>query len=226
MEKQYVTHLTKRMRENASPGPGKYNISTGIGDVPAIKFKGRHYFRPDNSKVPYYNPPSSFGKTTPIRIGPKTNRSDSTGTPGPTYVPPPFGQGSRGCTFSSLERRGASKGSGSRTSRRRKNPDETPGPGPGKYNTRTHDFNPDKSGKGVKIKGAHNFKYHISDSPGPAYRPRHECVLPSAPKIAFHIRPETKTEVYNPPYRNIRSELGGPKFTIKSRATDEIYMVG
>jgi hypothetical protein len=76
------------------------------------------------------------------------------------------------------------------------------------------------------IKGSHDFRYGMGASPGPAaYRPQYEKILPAAPKYGMHVRTKVHEPEQTPGYRNIGSTLGGPRWSMKSRADDEIMVV-
>lgn len=225
---EYIAHVSKR-NSSLSPGPAHYNVNYSFMDKkPAIVMRGRHSQKIERTNPPLYNPPSSFGKVTGITLHGRTETKRKHETPGATYVPPSFGTDCRKVVIrplASLVPQGG--GDNSKTSLgRRRNPDETPGPGPAVSVLRDSAF--DASGKvGYTIKGCHDFQYAKTVSPGPAaYKPKFEAVLPAAPKIGFHNRPEEKPPAETPGYRNLGSTLGeGPKWTMKARATDEITSV-
>jgi hypothetical protein len=90
---------------------------------------------------------------------------------------------------------------------------------------REHSF--DADGKvGFTITGFHDFDYDTSISPGPGrYLPKFQAVLPAAPKIVFRDRPKEKDPQSTPGYRELGSTLGGPKWTVKARAGDQIEVI-
>ena len=226
MEKQYIAHTSSSIRNFKSPGPAAYNIKDTIGDVPPIKMKGRINTRKDVVDPQILNLPSSFGKVPAVRIGPKTVRRTEDVTPGASYIPPPFGSDGRKISFGKIDDRAKTRSA--MTPRKKKSADETPGPGPGTYNTRDTTFDPQKHSKGIKMKGQHEFNFNTGCSPGPAeYKVKYnfDSRKPSSPKVAMHIRPSTKNSESAPGYRNLGSTLGGPKYTMKARANDEIYLV-
>lgn len=219
---EYIAHVSKR-NASLSPGPAHYNVNYSFMDKkPAIVMRGRHSQKIEHMNPPLYNPPSTFGKVTGITLHGRTETKRKWETPGPTFIPPSFGSGCRTVAIAPLP-----KNDGAKTSlARRRNPDETPGPGPAASVLRDSAF--DANGKvGYTIKGCHNFEYAKTVSPGPgAYMPKFAAVLPSAPKIGFHNRPEEKPTAETPGYRNLGSTLGeGPKWTMKARATDDISVV-
>ena len=77
------------------------------------------------------------------------------------------------------------------------------------------------------MKGSHNFNYANTCSPGPAsYRVSYsfDSTRPSSPKTYIHTRPPERKREATPGYRNLGSTLGGPRYTIKARADDEIFL--
>jgi hypothetical protein len=197
-----IAHVSKTM-ESHSPGPAYYNIDRTFGNkVPVILCKGRTFLRPDRIDAPLYNFPSLVGN-----------------------VPPQFGSEGHKIVIAPIGTGGKVRGKGEGRAGQPRNPNKTVGPGPGKYSLREHSF--DATGqKGYTIKGFHDFKYRDTISPGSgAYRPKFEAVLPKAPKVAFHDRPKMRGAPETPGYRNLGSALGGHKFTMKARATDEIQVI-
>jgi hypothetical protein len=76
------------------------------------------------------------------------------------------------------------------------------------------------------IKGTHEFGPTSASTPGPgAYRPQYERILPAAPKYGMHVRTKLPEREQTPGYRNIGSTLGGPRWSMKSRADDEVMVV-
>ena len=227
MEKQYIAHTSSSMRKYRSPGPAAYNIKETIGDVPAIKIKGRYKTRQSVNTAAYVNPPSPFGKVPAVKIGNVTKSRQGDITPGASYIPPAFGSDAPRISFSKIDTSPKSKSALS-ARRTRRNSDETPGPGPGTYNTRDTTFDPSKNRHGIKMKGAHDFRYSTAYSPGPAnYKVNYEfdSTRPSSQKTYIHTRPPDKKIESTPGYRNLGSTLGGPRWTIKSREDDEIFLV-
>lgn len=228
-----IAHITESVKTK-SPGPAAYKIKRSMKkDVPPIKMKGRHSLQQDINKAPYYNVGSSFGKTTPIKMHGRTPMKEREVTPGPSYVPPPFGSTSRKVGFASHsvsyprpKTTGGGRGDdgGTRLGKRR-NKDATPGPGPGAYSTRCKDFD-EEGKKGIAISGSHNFSFGSGASPGPAaYKPKYDKILPAAPKYGFHDRPKTSQPESTPGYRNLGSTLGGPRYSMKARANDDICII-
>lgn len=228
-----IAHIPNSMK-GGTPGPGKYNTRRDLeGQVPVIRMKGRHNLAQEPNKAPYYNIGSNIGKTTKITMHGRSDTKPKFTPPGPSYIPPSFGSDAKKIGISppvfntSKSRRSASAagGRGATSLGKRRNPDETPGPGPGKYSTR-EEFGVPKSAQGVRIKGTHNFKYLTADSPGPAaYKPRYEKVMKAAPKYKMKGRPKAKDPEVTAGYRNIGSTLGGPRFSMKARASDDICII-
>lgn len=222
-------HMTSSMKKWQSPGPAAYNTRSTFGNVPTIKIGYRPTSKQEGNRAPYYNTRTSMTDVTKVTIGPKTKTKDREQTPGPKYIPPKFGADAKHISFSSFDKYNSKDSSARRAMtsyEKRRKQDETPGPGPGTYNTRDHTFDPNKNNNGVKIKGHHDFRYNEGQSPGPAaYKPLYKNVLPQEPVVAIHVKSEKKDPETTPGYRNLGSTLGGPRFTIKARNTDEINIV-
>lgn len=211
-----IAHQSKR--QTATPGPAAYDISTKLETTP-IKMKGRKQEKVVYDDVRLVNLPSSFGKVPKITIsGRSPGITDKFVTPGPNYMPPAFGTGSRHHQF------GTHNGIKTRP-KTALDRAMTPGPGPAGYDVKEHTF--DANGKkGIKMKGFHNFNYAETASPGPgAYHPRYESVLATAPKPVFHIRPKAKDPEPGVGYKELGSTLTGPAYTMKRRATDDINLI-
>ncbi|EAY13165.1 hypothetical protein TVAG_444490 [Trichomonas vaginalis G3] len=211
-----IAHVSKR--QGGTPGPAAYNIESRL-DTTTIKLKGR-----PSDKVLYDDTrmlklPSTIGNVPKITLGARTQLlTNKFQTPGPSYIPPSFGAGSRHHSFGTFN--------GMKTkSQTSLDHAITPGPGPAAYSLRDHSF--DATGaKGIKMKGTHDFKYAESVSPGPgAYAPRFESVLASAPKPIFHIRPKSKDPEPGVGYKELGSTLSGPQYTMKRRADDDINLI-
>jgi hypothetical protein len=223
-----IAHISKSMANN-SPGPAYYTIDRSFeGKVPVILMKGRTFVTPDRLDVPYRNLPSLIGKVTRVGLHGRTELKNGFNPPGPNYDPPRFGRDGHKIAIAPP---GVPTGKvrtveGVQTALGgRRDPDATVGPGPSKYSLRSHDFDADGH-TGCTIKGFHDFSYANTISPGPgAYRPHFNAVLPAAPKYGFHDRPKERGAPQTPGYRNIGSTLGGHKYTMKARATDEISVI-
>lgn len=232
-EKEYIGHMSRRLRAMASPGPAAYDIDRELkGAVPVIKMKGRHDLPKDKTDVPYYNTRTSIDKVTPIKMHGRTKMHQPEATPGPTYIPPAFGSDARKVGFAAPDfgkkprassARRKTRASGTALGRRGAS-DETPGPGPGAYSTRGRDFEA-RGTKGVQIKGSHDLRLANTESPGPGtYVPQYDKVMPSAPKYGIRGRAKEKRQDVTPGYRNLGSTLSGPRYSMKARATDDIFL--
>ena len=223
---EVIAHVSKS-QANGSPGPAAYNISRTLeGTVPTIKMKSRHSMNTESNNAPYYKIPSDFGKTPRIHMGTRSKLEGSFNPPGPSYVPPPFGSDARGHSFSGPTKADAASQKPRKSVKSaRRSKDCTLGPGPGAYNTRGDDFVANGK-RGIRISGFHNFGFDDQHNPGPGtYRPRTDKILPSAPRYTIKGRNSSKRHEVTPGYRNIGSTLGGPRFTMKARATDEINII-
>jgi hypothetical protein len=197
-----------------SPGPAYYNISrTFENTVPVILCKGRTFLKPDRIDAPFYNFPSLVGKVQKVGLHGRTEIKNKFEPPGPNYDSPPFGSKGRKSVIAPIK-----------FGQAKRDPSETIGPGSAKYLLREHSF--DATGHiGYTIKGSHEEIAAATISPGPAaYRPHFDAVLPRAPKVAFHDRPKVRGAPETPGYRNLGSTLEGHKFTMKARASDEVYV--
>jgi hypothetical protein len=221
-------------RAGRSPGPAAYHVKRSLDapETPVIRMRGRPSTSIEVNRAPYYNLRSSIGTATPITLHGRPRERAPEVFPGISYMPPAFGSAARKIGFAGPSF-GLPEGSSRRATARstptplgkRRNPDETPGPGPGRYVTRGSDF--DSGGKrGVQMKGDHEFDWGDPHTPGPAaYRPRSEKVLPAAPKYGLHGRTKLPEREPTPGYRDIGSSLGGPRYTMKGRADDEVQIV-
>lgn len=211
-----IAHVSRR--QGGTPGPAAYNISTKL-ETTTIKLKGRQSERISYDDTRMLKLPSTLGNVTRITLGGRTNLvTDKFQTPGPSYIPPSFGAGSRHHTF------GTHNGMKTK-SQTALDRSITPGPGPAAYDVKDHTFDANGT-KGIKMKGTHDFKYANTVSPGPgAYAPRFESVLASAPKPIFHIRPKMKDPEPGVGYKELGSTLSGPQFTMKRRANDDINLI-
>lgn len=190
-------------KKDIFPGPGLYDVKSELGsDAPRFSIRRRIDRETKVTGAPYECIKSTIGNDGPkYSFG---NRRDiqgkDPGPPGPNYVPPPFGKGSR---QSSLYSR--------RDETKRTTPMQTPGPGEyaikseiggGKKFTLKHrQFPPDENGKAV--------------SPGPAaYTPKFNDAPPPRtihPRLQDPADKEVKPG-YSAPQYTFGSDA--PKFTI------------
>ena len=214
-----IAHVSKRQAQ--SPGPGAYDISRKL-ECPPIKMRGRYEKRQIKDDRELLNLPSSLGNVPKITLGGRNDGCiDKFATPGPSYIPPNFGANAKKSSFGAFGDKG-------KTVKRAKtvlDACSTPGPGPSAYNTRDHTFDANGT-RGIRMKGHHDFKYDMASSPGPcAYMPRYNSVLATAPKPVFHIRPKEKEPEPGVGFKDLKSTLSGPRFTMKARNTDDINLV-
>jgi hypothetical protein len=227
-----IAHMTKSVVEGRSPGPAAYRVRRHMDkpETPTITMRVRTNIPEEHNEAPYYKVPSSFGKVTSVKMHARCDPGRRDATPGPSYMPPPFGSGAHKKGFAA-----PGHGTGAASARRarsdqtplgrRRGPDETPGPGPGAYSTRTRDFQADGQ-RGPRFKAAHDLRWADPETPGPAaYKPKHEKVLPAAPRYTMHVRTKLRGREDTPGYRNIGSTLAGPKWTMKARAADEVMVI-
>jgi hypothetical protein len=193
--------------------------------------KGRHFQKQEFLDPAYVALKPSFGKVPKVHMHYRTEEAGKFFPPGPNYMPPAFGLHGIKIGFAphgmASTARPKSEG-GERVGTalgRRGGSDVTPGPGPGKYYLRREDF--EQNGKrGLAIMGHHDFDYDKIHTPGPStYRPHYDKILPSAPKYLIKHQYKEKGRETRPGYRNFKSTLAGPKYTMKARATDEIELI-
>lgn len=225
---EIIAHISKFSDINISPGPGSYNTNTTLlDDVPIIKMKSRHSLHTESNNAPYYYSKSNFGQTSPIRMRSRHLPQQSWTTPGPSYIPPPFGSQSPGYSFGSPSKKfSIEKDKQSQTHHKRNHSKKfNSGPGPGDYNLRGDDFA--GNGKhGIKISGSRDFAFQNNHTPGPAaYKPRSDAILPSSPKYTIQHKLSSKRDEVTPGYRNLGSTLGEPRFSIKTRVDDQIVII-
>lgn len=198
---------TGSVKLNDNPGPGRYEpekYNGGRQSSPSYSLRSRIDIPDRSARAPYQKIPDEMGNN-----GPKyslTSRRDVKARevpPGPNYMPPPFGSDARKYSLASSRRD------------RRRDPSKEP-PGPGQYDInggRTND------GRKYSMKGRNFFPEEgKSSSPGPAYLPDYNNVLPSARKITIRDRvPDPKAKV-GPGYYDIGTTIGqGPKITIGNK---------
>ena len=187
-----------------SPGPSDYSIKSKMGDAPKYTIKNRY-----KSKVPVdnrgYGDPSSTLGGPRISIHGRHESPRAPSTPGPDYVPPHFGEGSRKSMISPRH--------GTTRDPFRDNP------GPGEYSI------PEKFAKEANkftMKGRHGTKTR-ERSPGPAaYTPDWKVTKVRAPSVSVHVRPQSKALEVTPgpsDYTISRDIMDGKKPTIHGRTT-------
>lgn len=224
-----IAHTTASTRASASPGPGAYNIRRDFGsDVTPIHLHSRTSLSRKTVSAPYYNLPTTIGKTTRIGIHGRPQLRGIPESRGPEYIPPSFGSGARVVRISpppedTLPHGRVPGGEFKRIERR--NPNLTPGPGPAAYDVHLKDFAGDGRG-GSRMSGSHDFGFSTVVSPGPAaYNPNFKAIFPKAPESTFHTRPQTKEPEVTPGYRTLGSTLSGPRFTLKGRDGGDVCVV-
>ena len=209
------------------PAPGDYNISRDLSKRTSTLHQKHKELLPEKTPGPLLGPPqfgedgkkhtirgridvkterpdpeiltlkSPFGQSRASTMHSKSRDRDYTQSPGPFYMPPPFGSDARKSTLKS------------RITTKRHTEREPPGPG--KYNpvpvttTRSYSI---ASKADVPKPGP-------PDTPGPgAYSPDYDVEMKSSVKTVILGRHDPKDDGPGAPYQELGSTLGGPKFTI------------
>jgi hypothetical protein len=206
-----MSGLLARVTGNSggSPGPGAYSIRTSVGDAPKYTFKSRHDLSSRPVTAPYRDLPSTVGAGPKIALASRHQVRGSEATPGPSYVPPPLGQGSQ---KSSLSYRHA----GFRDSR-------ADNPGPGAYSI------PARFGNEANKFTLHSRTGTRDDatiSPGPAaYSPDINATRRRAPSASMHVRTPIRDREQTPGYVDLGSTLRGRGCTIGRRETLDLIAI-
>jgi hypothetical protein len=196
---------------NDGPGPGKYPIRSTVGrSVPAFSIRPRietsTHARPDAALQVV---PSAVGQGPKWSIGGRPKDKPPQRLPGPNYIPPPFGKGSRAAALYSRDHKPTKKRA------------DQGGPGPGEYSVpgsigqgykftlKVRQFPPGEGGKPIGP-GPGAYLPNFMDAPGPR---------------SIHPRvQEPKIHEIGAPYQNIGSTIGkdGPRWTIGNREMLEL----
>nr|AGM32431.1 hypothetical protein [Coptotermes formosanus] len=222
---EYMAHVSTKGGAITSPGPAAYDTSQPmLHATSVIKIGRRPRAPPPKDTTPFYMVPSSYGKVPKICMRGRTDLKPNTVTPGPTYQCPALGRDARKNSFGGPKQGQLQTNKAGQTEYPHpKNPAITLGPGPGTYDI---SGNLMSKGKGIQMKGNHDYEMSHSESPGPAaYKPNYEVTLPTAPKPTFHIRPTEKSHSNQADFRALPSTLGGVGWTMKRRAYDDILII-
>ena len=213
-------HWARDIERVKPPGPGTYNSEkykeTGTYS-PRFSIKQRHPEREPTAAPPYRSIPTTVGAAPKFTIRPRTNDARPSDTPGPEYIPPPFGS-------DYLSRRGG-------TLARR----EAPEMRERVYQSYSHDpFGPAahdcRVRPGDKRAPAYSIGVTIpanwiakNDNPGSgSYSPDRSKVLRSTPKFSIAPLPEEQrtTDTPGPGAYDIPDKFGKRPMTVRPRTRD------
>ena len=166
-------------------------------DGPKHTIRGRIDLKSDKPDPEIRTLKGSFGNTRPVSMHQKRYDRDWTQSPGPSYVPPPFGSEGRKSSM------------GSRRNTRRRVEQEPPGPG--KYDPR-----PQSASHAYTIASkAEMPREGPPNTPGPdAFRPDYNVIMKSSIKTVILERHPEKDPGPGAPYQDLGSTLTRPKITI------------
>ena len=201
-----MSHLMCRLTSSGrqmSPGPAKYSTTRKAGDdSPKWTIQNRYNLKDDRVSGEYVELESTIGKVPTISMHTRHSLGKKDETPGPNYVPQPFGSDARKSTVSP---RYSSK------------PYEA-SPGPGKYYPEQR-----PSTARYTIKGRNYMPVATSDSPGPAgYSPNYYSTIRS-PRKTIGNRTDPITDKFSTPGPSayqISRDLGGTKPSIHTKPHD------
>ena len=191
-----------------SPGPARYSVDRNAGDdSPKWSIKNRYDLKDDRVSGEYVGLESTIGKCAPISMHTKHYQQEGDQTPGPSYLPKPFGSDGRKVTVSPRYRA--------------RNYDASPGPG--QYSPEQRPFS-----ARYTIKGRNYMPVGSADSPGPAcYSPVANATMRSPRQSTIGNRTEPISDKFSTPgpsSYNISRDLGGPKASFHTRPKDRAQM--
>ena len=193
-------------RTFSGPGPAAYETSVPIGsDARKFTMRPRIEIKNKVKGVPYYAYKSSFGEGPKPSFHGRPQEKKAEATPGPSYMPPPFGSDTK--KFSFGNRRDVSKRATSAQT-----------PGPGAYQV------PSSFGNGRKftMKGRDFPPEKLNDNPGPAqYAPDYQKLM-GGRKTEIGKRLPDKKPTSMGQYYVLPDPDRGPAFTIGRRDNLEI----
>ena len=158
---------TRSKPQQPTPGPSDYSYIPKTGsESPRFTIKHRPETKSSRPDAALVSIPSSIGTGPKYSLTSRRPKKEDSFTPGPSYVPPPFGSDSpklslhsKGSFPSVIVASGA-------------------GPGPGKYDARENNRL-----KYSYIRGKTGTRDIMAEGPGPGkYLPQFDNVLPSSPK--------------------------------------------
>lgn len=172
----------RHIGQDSKPGPADYTTSGKTGSFsPSYSIKQKYPEREDVIAQPYVNLPTTVGESPRYTIRPNTELPQSFATPGPSYIPPAFGEKYLRRSNGTMQLRSSSVDTNQRSFQTISyNPN-----GPAAYDTR---YRPnDKRAPAFRIgEGKGTSWLQINDSPGaPTYSPNTEITKPSQPKYTI-----------------------------------------
>ncbi|OHT04541.1 hypothetical protein TRFO_27994 [Tritrichomonas foetus] len=196
-----IIHLTSK--DQKSPSPADYSIPAKIGhDSPRFTIKNRIFSKVEGNRAGYDYAPNTIGTGLKKSLSSRPKDLTKEVTPGPSYMPPPFGQDSPRVALhmKSTEKRTLGMDS----------------PGPGKYDTNTISSSP---------KWTLNHRKFIDEgkvvSPGPGkYNPEFDKVLPNAPKTGIRPRVGEPKQLVTPGPYDVPHQLDTRSSVFHRRAKD------
>lgn len=176
-----VIHLTSK--NNVAPSPADYSVPSTIGhDTPRYTIQHRPTNKEPKNTAGYTYNPNTIGTGLKKSLSSRPKDPKVEPTPGPSYVPPPFGQNTPRVAFH-----------GKPVDKKTYGVDS---PGPGKYDTYVSSSSPRWT------VGHRKFNEEKPSGPGPGkYNPNYDTVLSNAPQT--HIRSKvggSKPQVTPGPY--------------------------
>ncbi|OHS97783.1 hypothetical protein TRFO_09192 [Tritrichomonas foetus] len=177
------------------PGPAKYEPEKHYPkEGPQYSLRSRIDTPKDVIRAPYQALKSTVGDGLKYSLSYRPKDLAKPVTPGPAYVPPPFGSDATKCSLTS----------------RRDTKKPAPGPGPGAY-----DVNQPNSGRKWSMKGRNFLPDRKDAGPGVGkYNPDYDKVLPSPRRNQILERPKERNTVSGPGYYDLGSTFSPPKITI------------
>lgn len=164
-----IIHLSSKQQQ--APSPADYTIPTKFGlESPRYTIRPRPEMKTQGNRAGYdYNPNTiGTGRKVPIGVRPKEREKEV--TPGPSYMPPAFGQDTPRVALH-----------GKMVNNERGFGVESPGPG--KYDTNTTSRSP------RWVIGHRQFEQGKIFGPGPGkYNPDYDRVMSSAPKTGIRVK--------------------------------------
>ena len=214
-------------KKEPTPSPNDYTISRDLSKISSTFHQKRIEFGPEKTPGPLCDPPvfgadgpkhtirgridlktekpdpeirtlkAPFGQTRPVSMHSRMRERDYTQSPGPSYVPPPFGSDGRKSSF------------GARRNAKRDISREPPGPG-------QYDPRPWSASRAYTIASKARMPSEgPPNTPGPdAFRPDYDAVMKSTIKPVILEKHPDKPPEPGAGYTYYKTEVDGPKFTI------------
>ena len=198
MESEFNIIISKK--EETTPGPGSYSINSTFGKVPKIVFKFRKQTFEKIDERPIMGVTSMIGKGPKCKILTKPKEPQQFNTPGPNFVPPPFGKNSIKISFNK-----------SKYTQRK----ISISPGPSDYVYNYNEFGKNSSKVSIHTNGGSGINWTNLDSPGPAsYGIKFEKIFSKSPSYTISNKYEKPKEPISARLAPPRNSLSGPKWTM------------